>query len=256
MNFVYVVNLYDSLIKHFREMRNCTDTTDPAGFHAFEQKAKCNSHVNADYCESHARKRVRKSMPDDGPASDLELTASDRFRTQVFYVILDKLLVEMERRKTAYNAVCRKFSFLTDRSLNSSQVRSSATNLVDAYKKDLDIEFVDEFVLFSELCGTEKSVSVSTMIQFMIEKKLNNCFPNVNIALRIYLSILGTSCESERSFSVLNRVKNYLRSTIGQKKLSALSLLNIESEVLRDVDTSDIIARFANKKCRKVSLLQ
>ena len=195
-----VVNLYDSLIKHFREMRNCTDTTDPAGFHAFEQKAKCNSHVNADYCESHARKRVRKSMPDDGPASDLELTASDRFRTQVFYVILDKLLVEMERRKTAYNAVCRKFSFLTDRSLNSSQVRSSATNLVDAYKKDLDIEFVDEFVLFSELCGTEKSVSVSTMIQFMIEKKLNNCFPNVNIALRIYLSILGTSCESERSF--------------------------------------------------------
>ena len=120
----------------------------------------------------------------------------------------------------------------------------------------MDNEFDDEFLLFSELCGPEQSVSVSTMLQFMIEEKLNNCFPNVNIALRIYLSILGTSCESERSFSVLKRVKNYLRSTIGQKKLSALSLLNIESEVLRDVDTSDIIARFAQKKCRKVPLLQ
>ena len=150
----------------------------------------------------------------------------------------------------------RKLRGKKNRSLNSSEVRASATNLVDAYKKDSDNEFVDEFLLFSELCGTEKSVSVSTMLQFMIEKKLNNCFPNVNIALRIYLSILGTSCESERSFSVLKRVKNYLRSTIGQKKLSALSLLNIESEVLRDVDTSDIIARFAQKKCRKVPLLQ
>jgi len=216
--------------------------------------AKCKSHVSADYCESYARKRVRKSMPNDGSAAEVEMTASDRFRTQVYYVILDKLRAEMERRRSAYDAVCRKFSFLTDRNLNNSEVRASATNLVVAYQKDLQKEFVDEFSVFSELCGTEKSESVTTMLQYMIERKLTNCFPNVNIALRIYLSILGTSCESERSFSVLKRVKNCLRSTVGQNKLSALSLLSIESEVLRNVDTMDIIDNFANKKCRKVSL--
>jgi len=60
-----------------------------------------------------------------------------------------------------------------------------------------------------------------------------NIFPNVNIALPIYLArpIFGTSFEGERSFSVLKRVKNYLRSTLGQNRMTALSLLSIESEV-------------------------
>jgi len=58
-----------------------------------------------------------------------------------------------------------------------------------------------------------------------------NIFPNVNIALPIYLAIFGTSFEGERSFSVLKRVKNCLRSTLGQNRMTALSLLSIESEV-------------------------
>jgi hypothetical protein len=76
----------------------------------------------------------------------------------------------------------------------------------------------------------------------------------VNTALRMYLSILGTSCESERLFSVLKRIKNCMRSTIGQNKLSALSLLCIESELLRELDTMDIITNFAKQKSRKVAL--
>jgi len=80
------------------------------------------------------------------------------------------------------------------------------------------------------------------MLQQLIERKLVNSFPNVSVAIRIYLSILGTSCESERSFSVLKRVKNYLRSTLSQQKLTALSLLCIEHELLRQVDIDDNIA--------------
>jgi len=75
-------------------------------------------------------------------------------------------------------------------------------------------------------------------------------FPNVNIAFRIYLSI-GTSCEGERSFSILKRVKNWQRSTIGQDKLSSLSVLAIEHELLQEIDTEKVIESFANKKYRK-----
>ena len=78
------------------------------------------------------------------------------------------------------------------------------------------------------------------MLQQLINTKLVNSFPNVSVAIRIYLSILGTSCEGERSFSVLKRVKNYLRSTLRQQKLTALSLLCIEHELLRQVDVDDI----------------
>jgi len=76
-------------------------------------------------------------------------------------------------------------------------------------------------------------------------------FPNVNIAFRIYLSIFGTTFEGERSFSILKRVKNWQRSTIRQDKLSSLSVLAIEHELLQEIDTEIIIESFTNKKCRK-----
>ena len=72
--------------------------------------------------------------------------------------------------------------------------------------------------------------------------------------MRIYLSILGANYETERSFSVLKRIKNCLRSTLGHDKLSALSLLFIESEFLHQVDTNHVINNFAAKKCRNVPL--
>ena len=74
------------------------------------------------------------------------------------------------------------------------------------------------------------------MLQSQIRDRLISSFPNVNVAMRIYLAILGTSCEGERSFSKLKVVKNCLRSTIGQSKLSSLSLLSIECVLLRSID--------------------
>jgi hypothetical protein len=41
-----------------------------------------------------------------------------------------------------------------------------------------------------------------------------------------------TNCEGERSFSTLSRVKNHLMSTMGQTRLSSLSLLCIESGLI------------------------
>ena len=80
---------------------------------------------------------------------------------------------------------------------------------------------------------------------------LQATFPNVGIALRIYLTIPVTNCEGERSFSTLSRVKNDLRTTMTQQRLKALSLmckLCIESEVLQSVDFDDIINDFDKTK--------
>lgn len=83
------------------------------------------------------------------------------------------------------------------------------------------------------------------------------CYSNIYICYskRIYLAIFGTSCEGERSFSVLKRVKNCLRSTLGQNRMATLSLLSIESEVLRKLNCTEIIVNFAQQKCRKVQIL-
>jgi len=52
-------------------------------------------------------------------------------------------------------------------------------------------------------------------------KKLSNSplkatFPNILIILRIFACMPCINVSAERSFSVLRRVKNYLRSTLSQ----------------------------------------
>jgi len=60
-----------------------------------------------------------------------------------------------------------------------------------------------------------------------------------------------SNASGERSFSVLKRVKNYLRSSLANKKTSALSILSIEDEVVRSIDWIDIVEKFAKLKARK-----
>jgi len=50
------------------------------------------------------------------------------------------------------------------------------------------------------------------------------------------------------SFSKLKLIKNYLRSTMGQSRLSDLALLSIESDMVKDIDFDDVIDRFAALK--------
>jgi hypothetical protein len=92
------------------------------------------------------------------------------------------------------------------------------------------------------------------MYVILQEDDITTAFPNVEIALRIYLSLMCTNCSGERSFSKLGRVKNHLRSTMGQARLNYLSLLSIEHDLLKCVDVECIVNDFAHKKARRLNL--
>ena len=82
--------------------------------------------------------------------------------------------------------------------------------------------------------------------------EVNALFPNVLTALRIFLTLPATVASNERSFSVLKRIKNYLRSNMVQERLNGLAMLNINSDKARELDFTSMIEVFANKKARKV----
>jgi len=76
-------------------------------------------------------------------------------------------------------------------------------------------------------------------------------FTDVVTALLLFLTLPVTSATAERSFSKLRLIKNYLRSTMGQDRLSALALLSIEAESAQSMETAKLIECFASAKARK-----
>ena len=79
------------------------------------------------------------------------------------------------------------------------------------------------------------------MYNLLIEQDLVSTFPNIEVALRLYLCLMVSNCSGERTFSQLKRIKNELRSTMGQKQLNCLSLMSIECEVVRKLDFTSIV---------------
>ena len=86
---------------------------------------------------------------------------------------------------------------------------------------------------------------------------INSCdariFPNIFSLLKIMCTIPVTSCEAERSFSALRRLKTFLRSTISEDRLNGLALLNIHRDI--EIDLDDAVDRLARSHPRKIHFL-
>ena len=74
---------------------------------------------------------------------------------------------------------------------------------------------------------------------------MQDTFPNVAIALRMYLVLMVTNCNAERSFSKLKLIENRLRTSMTQERLVNLAIISIESDILREIDFTAIITDFA-----------
>ena len=142
--------------------------------------------------------------------------------------------------------------------MSDKELRQSAVYL---NPDDLEGSFSSEIVQFAAMMKNivptvKDKYSCSSELTFyriLHENDMVALYPNVEIALRIYLCMFVTNCTGERSFSKLKLILNHLRNTMGQERLSSLSLLSIENEILRTLDFTDVIDQFVNNKLRKKS---
>ena len=126
------------------------------------------------------------------------------------------------------------------------------------YPNDVDPILADELMHFHaylQQAHPDKNHNFQDMYNVVIKDNIQSAFPNIEITLRLFLTLMVTNCSGERSFSRLKRIKNEARSTMSQERLSDLSILSIESDKLRTLTFADIIDDFAAKRTRK-KLLQ
>ena len=101
-------------------------------------------------------------------------------------------------------------------------------------------------------------VNVKKMVSSEIAEKLIDSgaaelMPNIFCAVVILGTMPVSSCEAERSFSTLRRIKNYMRTTTGQNRLSSLTLLHFERDIVNKIlrnDMDSLINTFASKHGR------
>ncbi|KAB0804608.1 hypothetical protein PPYR_01578 [Photinus pyralis] len=223
-------------------------------FECFEEKTK-NLSTHVDFQYSKKRSDLKRKFPD---GQSLHLEGSTKFKIETYYVSIDTLVSELDKRREAYSDISRLFGFFGDfRNIEEEELRECARKIVDTYKDDLDIALVEEIVFFRNFLLTIpnfENLVPKNMLDIIVEKDLISVFPNMYIVLRIYLTLAVTNCESERSFSKLSFIKNELRSSMGETRLVSLAICSIEHDVLRSINFEDIIKTFVRNKHRKKAL--
>lgn len=77
-------------------------------------------------------------------------------------------------------------------------------------------------------------------------------FPLVESLIRLLLVNPASSATAERSFSSLRRLKTYLRSTCGQRRLNDLALCHIHKDVVDKVNIHEVMKEFILARDRRV----
>ena len=75
-------------------------------------------------------------------------------------------------------------------------------------------------------------------------------YPNIHALLVIITALPVTSCECERSISLLRHLKTSLRSTMGEDRLNSLALLKCHREV--DIDPEEVVEEFSHRHPRRM----
>ncbi|CAM1305802.1 Uncharacterised protein r2_g1563 [Pycnogonum litorale] len=187
------------------------------------------------------------------------MSGQQKFKINTFYVIIDQLKSALQKRIDAYSMVLQRFGVLTEYdSMSVKDIDVAVAGLVGVYSKDLSSDFPSEFRQF--MCWykeqrrdeTAATGSAQKMFKMLHTTGGYNAFPNTEVALRMYLSLMATNCSGERSFSQLKRIKDVKRSTMCQQRLGTLALLCIESDLLRKIDLQKLVNAFSIAKARKV----
>jgi hypothetical protein len=95
-----------------------------------------------------------------------------------------------------------------------------ATVNISKLKSELEVIYCRE--------DFRNSAGAVAILQLFINMNLSETFSEAVKLLNILCTLPMTTVESERCFSTLKRVKTFLRNTMGQSRLSALSMLSIE----------------------------
>jgi len=238
------IDLLESLYAFTDDLRNRSDE--------FEGNALTASD-NSDYLSVLARPRKRTRHFDEMKGTDVVLQGREKFRIETFIVIVNQLQTSPRGRIDAYKDVRKVFIVIAEfHVLDNDQLREHAQTLAETYSTDLEPSmFCNEMVQFVHFAKSRGCKTPASLAVLLHKEDLHSAFPNVAIALRIYMCLMVSNCSGERSFSKMALIENKLRSTMTDRRLTALELLSVESDVLDTVSFMDIVDQFATDKSRK-----
>ena len=125
------------------------------------------------------------------------------------------------------------------KAVRKENIEESLAAVTSFYHSDIDAAQLHLHldILASNFPNERASASVSDIKDYVMKLSLSErqLIGEVSNLVQLYLVLPSTNAISERSFSALRRVKNYLRTSMSQERLNHL-LLHTHKELTESID--------------------
>lgn len=185
-----------------------------------------------------------------------QLSPETEMKRQYFSVI-DRISNEFDRRFTDNQNLLNSLEALdpeNNKFLNPEKIQ----NFADVYP-----QYFDYINLEAQLKTAESYMqTVSTEEEKDMQKvlaafqELPSAYSELIKMMQIALTLPISTAENERFFSVLKRVKTYLRTTIGDDRLDSLLLMAVEQNMVKTLNLDELVDDFAKLRPRRYPLME
>jgi hypothetical protein len=176
----------------------------------------------------------------------------DLFRG-IYFETIDAALCCLANRfqSKAFKLVCSMESVVVDLINADTNSNVDLQIITDHYGNDVNGDRLKlHLKMFSDLYRSSDSIQhrIESINDVVKSLQANEAWmallPELVNFLRLFLVIPATSCTAERSFSCLRRLKTYLRSTMSQKRLNHVAVINCYRNQADEIDLKDIFNNF------------
>lgn len=170
--------------------------------------------------------------------------------------VLDRLCMEMKERFQRLREHVERFGFLfhTDllmKSMDEGTLQKHTADFASFYDDVQPISLFNDIIDARVLFFNKDVPKAPEDILKKLAAYGNDVCPSLAAAIKILVTLTTSIASCERSFSKLKLVKNYLRTTMAQDRLSNLVLMSVESDLLDKIEVNDVIDDFAARKARR-----
>ena len=253
LDYVRGENLIESLMQKLKDLRN------EQSFHKIYEKAKALCDQNDINLVAIHRARRATTVParfqncfiDTTLGHRQTVSTSSDYFNHIYLPLIDSMLTELNDRFSAKTlSLIKSISTVYPESENFLN-----TEAIDDFCVHIAIDATELRNEFAVIKSMLRSKKVNDIIHFVNELKgLYDAFPQTVKMIKSAITMPISQVSCERSFSKMKIIKNYLRSSMSDQRLSDLTILAIERDI--EINFDQVIDEFSAGHANRRILLR